>query len=90
MSDDKPTRAPARPGPYLIAGVLIAIGIVVPLLVPIYAVDRPRLFGMPFFYWYQLLWVAVVAGLLGIAYLVIRREDRRRRDVLKDARRDER
>lgn len=73
----------------MIVGILVAIGIVVPLIVPIYAVDPPRLFGIPFFYWYQLLWVFIDAGLLAIAFVIIRREDRRRRDALRSSTRDE-
>ena len=34
--------------------VLLLIGIVVPLLVSTYDQIEPRLFGFPFFYWYQL------------------------------------
>lgn len=76
---DTPTRAPARPGPYIVAGVLLAIGIILPLVVPIYARQNPELLGFPFFYWFQILWVFVEAGLLAITYLVVTREDRRRR-----------
>lgn len=80
MSDlDTPTRGPARPGPYILAGILIAISIVLPLTVPLYARATPALWGIPFFYWYQLLWVFIAAGLLGLAYLLMRKEDRRRR-----------
>jgi predicted membrane protein len=85
---DVPTRGPARPLPYAIAGVLIAIAIVMPLAVPMYARADPALWGIPFFYWYQLLWVFIAAGLLGIAYLVMRREDARRRAVARSDRRD--
>jgi len=35
---------------------------------------RPPLFGMPFFYWYQLAWVLVTAALLGL--VVLRTRDR--------------
>jgi hypothetical protein len=28
----------------------------------------PELFGFPFFYWYQLLWVVLSAALAGIVY----------------------
>jgi hypothetical protein len=80
---DIPTRAPARPAPYVIAGILIALAIIMPLIVPIYASAEPALWGMPFFYWYQLLWVFIAAGLLGIAYLIMRKEDRRRRDAVR-------
>ena len=84
MSDpDIPTRAPARPAPYVISGILIAIAIVMPLIVPLYAFGEPTLWGIPFFYWYQLLWVFIAAGLLGIAYLIMRKEDRRRRDAVR-------
>ena len=80
---DTPTRGPAKPGPYLVAGILIAIAIVMPLIVPLYAFAEPSLWGIPFFYWYQLLWVFIASGLLGIAYLIMRKEDRRRRDVVR-------
>lgn len=80
---DVPTRGPARVGPYLAAGVLIAIAIVMPLVVPLYASAEPSLWGIPFFYWYQLLWVFIAAGLLAAAYAIIHREDRRRRAAVR-------
>jgi hypothetical protein len=82
LARDEPTRGPARPAPYVIVGVLLAIGIVVPLLVPVYATAQPPLFGLPFFYWYQMLWVFIDAGLLWICYAILRREDRRRREAV--------
>ncbi|MEJ0003379.1 MAG: DUF3311 domain-containing protein [Pararobbsia sp.] len=42
------------------------------LLVPVYNRDEPRLFGLPFFYWYQLLWVLISAALTAIVYLKTR------------------
>jgi hypothetical protein len=83
---DIPTRGPARPGPYVLSGVLLAIAIVMPLIVPIYASADPPFAGMPFFYWYQMLWVPIDAALIGICYFVMTREDGRRR---RDARRDQ-
>ncbi len=80
--DDLPTRAPARPGPYLAVLLILAIGIVLPLLVPIYARTSPELFGLPFFYWYQMLWVLIEAVLLLLCYRILRAEDRRRRDAV--------
>ena len=80
---ETPTRGPARPGPYIITGILLAIAIVLPLVVPIYARSEPALFGMPFFYWYQMLWVLVDAVILWICYRIILREDRRRRDAVR-------
>ena len=36
----------------------------------------PALFGMPFFYWYQLAWVVVTTALLGlVVYLTRERHD---------------
>ncbi|WP_426999215.1 DUF3311 domain-containing protein [Pseudarthrobacter sp. N5] len=80
---DMPTRGPARPAPYVVSGVLLGLGIIIPLLVPMYASIEPRLGGMPFFYWYQMLLVPIEAGVIGICYWVVTREDQRRRDVLK-------
>jgi hypothetical protein len=38
---------------------------------------EPRLFGFPFFYWYQLLWVFLAAGLCALSYLLLKRERER-------------
>jgi uncharacterized BrkB/YihY/UPF0761 family membrane protein len=64
---------------YWISGVLLAIAIVVPLLVSTYAKDEPRLWGFPFFYWYQLLWVFLSAILVSICYKLVMTEERKRR-----------
>ena len=71
--------------PYVISGVLIAIAIaiVLPLVVPIYARSEPALAGIPFFYWFQMLWVLIDSALLWICYLLIVREDRRRRAAVR-------
>jgi len=69
----------------VISGILILIAIVFPLLVPIYAHGSPALFGIPFFYWYQMLWVLVDAGLLWICYAIMTKEDRRRRAAVHQA-----
>jgi hypothetical protein len=36
---------------------------------------QPSLFGLPFFYWYQLVWVIVTALLLGVVAFASRRRD---------------
>ena len=82
-SPEVPTRGPARPLPYVISGALLVIAIVLPLLVPIYARSEPALGGIPFFYWYQMLWVLIDSGLLWICYALIVREDRRRRAAVR-------
>jgi len=72
----------------LLPRLLLAIGIVMPLLVPMYAHRSPELWGLPFFYWYQLLWVPMESLLVWITYLIVRREDRRRRAAVRGDRTD--
>jgi hypothetical protein len=36
---------------------------------------EPALFGFPFFYWYQLLWVPITVLLIWIVYRSLRHED---------------
>ena len=69
---DAPRRA-VPTGGLIAAGVLILAAIVAPLLVNTYADKSPELWGFPFFYWYQLLWVPVVALLTTICYLITTR-----------------
>jgi len=38
------------------------------LWVPLYARESPELFGFPFFYWYQFLWIVLSALLTGLVY----------------------
>jgi uncharacterized membrane protein len=71
---DVPTRGPARPGPYIVVAALLVLGIVLPLVVPIYARDEPRLIGLPFFYWYQMLCVVVCAVLTAVVYFATDRD----------------
>lgn len=57
---------------------LVLLLLVVPLvavLVPeIYNFTSPSIGGMPFFYWWQLLWIAGVAACVGIVYLATKGE----------------
>ena len=56
---------------------LLLLGPFAGTLVPVlYNRAQPALWGMPFFYWYQLAWVLVTAALLGIvAYATRERHD---------------
>lgn len=45
------------------------------LLPFLYNRASPPLFGLPFFYWYQLAWVVVTSLLLGVIAFVFRRRD---------------
>ncbi len=49
--------------------------LLVPLLMLVTSVfntDGPRLFGLPFFYWYQFLWVPVGVVCVGIVFVMTR------------------
>ncbi len=66
MSD----RAPARKlGP--LAVILLAIPCVAVLVVPWFNKTDPAWMGMPFFYWWQLLWVPLSSVFLGIVYKLV-------------------
>ena len=68
----------SHPATYAVAGVLLALPFVALLWVSSYARDTPRLFGFPFFYWYQFLWVLISAILTLVAYVLVRRVERPR------------
>jgi hypothetical protein len=48
---------------------LLVIPFIATLWVPFYNSVEPRLFSIPFFYWYQLIWVLLCAVVIGIVYL---------------------
>jgi Protein of unknown function (DUF3311) len=48
---------------------LFAIPFVFTLLPWIYNTDSPELFGMPFFYWYQMAWVPITVVLTILVYI---------------------
>jgi hypothetical protein len=52
---------------------LLIVPIVVPLLVPLYNHRDPELFGWPFFYWVQLVFVALGVATTGLVYRMTRR-----------------
>jgi Protein of unknown function (DUF3311) len=53
--------------------VLPFLGLLYP---PLYATEDPELFGFPFFYWYQLVWVPLTAGLTYFVYRKTRPAER--------------
>jgi hypothetical protein len=46
------------------------------LWVPFYNSIDPRLGGVPFFYWYQFLWIGVSSVLTAVVYFVTRHGER--------------
>jgi hypothetical protein len=61
-------RPPARRRGASWLWLLLLIPYVGLLWVPFYNQVEPRLFGFPFFYWYQFLWVPISAVLTWIVY----------------------
>jgi hypothetical protein len=66
-------RPPLPAGAKIAAGILLLIPMVALALVPTYSHQTPVLWGFPFFYWYQLLWVILTPLLTWSAYVVITR-----------------
>ena len=60
-----------RRRPYL----LLLFPFIATLSVPIYNHAKPALFGIPFFYWYQLAWVLLTASLLGLFVVLTHERD---------------
>ena len=52
--------------------LLLLVPFVALLWVPLYNSTDPALFGFPFFYWYQFLWVPITSLLIYIVYLKTR------------------
>ncbi|MEM0246006.1 MAG: DUF3311 domain-containing protein [Thermoplasmata archaeon] len=40
------------------------------LIVPSYNITNPTLSGLPFFYWYQIMWLFLAAMLFSVAALI--------------------
>ncbi|MGW3247185.1 DUF3311 domain-containing protein [Streptomyces sp. NPDC001070] len=78
-SERPPVVTPTR----VIAGVCLVIPFVAMLWVGSYAKLTPEFIGIPFFYWYQMLWVFLSSGLTYAAYVLVRREERARKEAAK-------
>jgi hypothetical protein len=73
MAQSNPSPSTSRsPAALAAATVLIVIAIAIPLVVPIYARSTPKLGDFPFFYWYLLLSVPVIAILCWLSYRLVR------------------
>ncbi|MFC9327150.1 DUF3311 domain-containing protein [Kitasatospora sp. NPDC057015] len=75
---------PAAPLPAVtpervLAGLSLTVPVVAMLWVSSYTKADPEVGGVPFFYWYQLLWVPVSAVFTFAAYLLINRDEKARK-----------
>ena len=59
--------------------ICLIVPFVAMLWVSSYSRITPEFIGIPFFYWYQMLWVPVSSALTFTAYLLVRREERARK-----------
>lgn len=50
--------------------LLLLIPFIATLWVPFYAGKDPELAGIPFFYWYQFLWIIITSLITGLVYFV--------------------
>ena len=50
------------------ARIFFLIPFIAVLWVPFYNCTDPMLFGIPFFYWYQLLWIPLTAVVISAVY----------------------
>lgn len=82
---EPPTRTPEESGrkataavtvPMIVAGVCLAIPFAAMLWVDSYSRLTPAFIGIPFFYWYQMLWVLISTLLTVVAYTIVRRHER--------------
>ena len=70
MSDQNDEHRPVRR--VLWARLLLVLPFITMLWVSSYNSAEPMLAGIPFFYWYQLLWILISAVLIAFVYAVER------------------
>ncbi|MEV7355932.1 DUF3311 domain-containing protein [Kitasatospora sp. NPDC091276] len=83
MPEPPGERVPAVTPERVLAGLALLVPIVATLWVSSYDKTDPDVGGVPFFYWYQLLWVPVSAVFTVAAYLLINRDEKARKAARK-------
>jgi hypothetical protein len=53
----------------------LALPFAATLIPPFYARRNPELFGFPFFYWYQIVWIVLAALIVLAVYLATRERE---------------
>jgi hypothetical protein len=64
--------SPERTGAPPLSYLLLVIPLIGTLIPPIYNTKDPTLIGIPFFYWYLLLWVPISVACTAVFYRVSR------------------
>ena len=62
------TPSPARMAPRRLIRLLLFLPFAAVLWPPFYNRTDPAIAGVPFFYWYQMLWVFITACILWLVY----------------------
>ncbi len=70
-SGSTPEVAPANKFMLVAAGVLLLIPVVALMWVGSYAKIEPRLWGIPFFFWYQFIWVFLCSAMTYSAHRLV-------------------
>ncbi len=73
-----PMRFGDAPVTYVVTAVLLLAAMVALLWVPSYSSVKPALAGVPFFYWYSILWLLINAACQVAAYQLLVARRRRR------------
>nr|WP_093930710.1 DUF3311 domain-containing protein [Streptomyces sp. ok210] len=73
----QPVVTPSR----VVVGLCLVIPFAALLWVDSYAKTDPTFIGIPFFYWYQMLCVFISSVLTCLAYGLVRREERNRKEA---------
>jgi membrane protein implicated in regulation of membrane protease activity len=90
MDTEQDPGSPRPPaGLVVVIALLLGAPLVALMWVSSYARVEPRLFGFPFFYWYQFAWVFLCAITTSIAYRLLMGFERQRRDYAAGRRNDE-
>lgn len=63
----------------VLAGLSLAVPVVALLWVSSYTKLTPELGGVPFFYWYQILWIPASAVFTSAAYFLLNRDAKQRK-----------
>ena len=74
------SRPPAITPIRVVIGLCLFVPFVALLWVSSYSRTEPTLIGLPFFYWYQMLWDFISAVLTMVAYKLVKRDNAQRRN----------
>ncbi|NLU72020.1 DUF3311 domain-containing protein [Streptomyces sp. HNM0575] len=78
-ASQSPSHSPVVTPVRVVVGLCLFIPFVALMWVSSYSRTEPTLAGLPFFYWYQMLWVLISAVMTMVAYKLVKRDEAARR-----------